>query len=95
MPEAFVKIKYSLKNATSITIKLVDVTSNLITTIVKENQPAGFYDLEIPLIHNGFTSGKVYYHIHDNNIPITNGNDYANMIDAGQANVIDINNGNY
>lgn len=89
MPEALVKIKYTLKQATSITIKLVDVTSNLITTIVKESQPAGLYDLEIPLIHNGFTSGKVYYHIHDNNIPATT-NEYSNMIDAGQANVIDI-----
>jgi hypothetical protein len=93
MPEALVKISYSLQKATSITIKLVDVTSNLITTVIKNNQPAGYYELDIPLVHNGFTSGKVYYHIHDNNIPVKSDNDYSNMIDAGQANVVDINYG--
>ena len=58
-------IKYSVKEATFVTLKVYDVLGNLVTTLVDEVKPAGSYDIEFSVDgeSDDITSGVYFYRI--------------------------------
>ena len=59
------KIKYSIPQASSVAIKVFDIIGNEIETLVKEEKPAGEYEVEFSAIGggSGLPSGVYFYQL--------------------------------